>query len=177
MTLWLLIMLLFPPLLSCSSVSVSSDFEQSANFSHLQTYAWMTASEEKDAGRMTDTITMSRIQTAIDRQLDLKGYQKVTESPDFLVAYHASIDEKTYYHSVPRYGGGVGFGTVGMGYQDVYQTQYEEGTLIVDIINPGTRNLLWRGLAKGIVDPHEDPATKTKQINEAVQKILKQFPP
>ena len=172
-TIWLLL----PFLLSCSSVSVSSDYDQATKFDKLQTYAWMTGSEEKPGGRPTNTIAMARFHTAIERELDKKGYRKTTERPDFLVAYHTSIDEKTLVHSVPNYGPGPGFYHAGVGYQDVYQTQYEEGTLIIDIVDPRTKNLLWRGIAKAAVDSLDDPEKKTQQTNEAVQKILEKFPP
>ena len=161
----------------CTTISVSSDYDQSANFHDLKTYAWMTASEEPKNTRVKNSLVMSRIQDAVDRQLDQKGYQKTPENPDFFVAYHASVDEKTQIHSTPYYGGGVGAYRFGPVYNNVYQTRYEEGTLIIDILNPGTKSLLWRGMAKGSVNTQDNPETKTKRINDAVQKILERFPP
>ena len=161
----------------CSSISVNSDYDQSVNFTKLHTYSLMKETNSKEDGPPPNTLVMSRIDNAIRKQLDMKGFRKVTENPDFLVAYHASVDEKTVFHSTPYYGGGVGFGHVGVAYQDVYQTQYEEGTLIIDILNPQSNTLLWRGTAKGAVDERDNPTEKTQQINEAVAKILKTFPP
>jgi len=171
-TLKLLIVLTIPLLLSCSGVEVGSDFDKSAKFDKLQTYAWMPVSEENGDPRLKNTLLMSRIQTAIAKQLDLKGYKKVSESPDFLVAYHASVQEKTYYRPGAFYGRGPGFHR-----GEDLEGSFEEGTLIVDIVDSETQNLIWQGTAKKVVDWQADPETKTKRINDAVQKIFENFPP
>lgn len=172
MTSLLLLALMLSPFASCSRVAVSSDFDKSAKFDELQTYSWLPISEEKGDPRLKNTLVMSRIQTAIANQLDLKGYKKVTEKPDFLVAYHASVKERTYHRPGAYYGGGRasrhGGDMVG---------SFEEGTLIVDIVQPETQNLIWQGTAIKVVDTKDDPETKTKRINDAVQKIFERFPP
>ena len=171
------VLLSFMVMASCATVSVTSDYDQSARFDDLKTYAWMTVNEEPENTRVNNTLVMSRIHDAIDRQLNRKGYQNTPQNPDFFVAYHASVDEKTQIHSIPYYGGGVGVYGFGAVHTNVYQTRYEEGTLIVDIFNSEGKKLLWRGIAKGTVDRQGDPETKTKRINEAVEKILDRFPP
>ena len=40
-----------------------------------------------------------------------------------------------------------------------------------------SKNLLWRGAAKSVVDDARTPEKRDKVINEAVQKILENFPP
>ena len=173
----LAVLLSFMGMASCATVSVSSDYDQSARFENLKTYAWMTVNEEPETTRVNNTLVMSRIHDAIDHQLNRKGYQHIPQNPDFFVAYHASVDEKTQIHSIPYYGGGVGVYGFGAVHTNVYQTRYEEGTLIVDILNSEGKKLIWRGIAKGTVDRQGDPDTKTKRINEAVKKVLDRFPP
>ena len=163
---------------SCSSTpSVSIDYDQTSNFDNLKTYAWMTVNEEPNNTGVKNTLVMSRIHDAIDSQLTEKGYEHIAQNPDFFVAYHASVDEKTQIHSIPYYGGGVGVYRYGTVHTNVYQTRYEEGTLIVDILDSEGKKLIWRGITKGPVDRQVDPKTKTKRINEAVKKILDRFPP
>jgi hypothetical protein len=48
---------------------------------------------------------------------------------------------------------------------------------MVDIIDSGSGDLLWRGTGTRTFVPHADPEKATKWINEIVQKILDQFPP
>ena len=170
-------LLSFIILSSCTTVSVSSDYDQSASFDKLKTYAWMTTKGEPENTRVTNSLVMSRIHDAVDNQLESKGYQKAPSNPDFFVAYHASVDEKTQIHSIPYYGGGVGVYGFGAAHTNVYQTRYEEGTLIIDILNSERKKLIWRGIAKGTVDRQDHPEAKTKRINDAVKKVLDQFPP
>ena len=37
--------------------------------------------------------------------------------------------------------------------------------------------MIWRGVAKTVVDRTDTPEKREKLINEAVQEILKNFPP
>jgi hypothetical protein len=56
---------------------------------------------------------------------------------------------------------------------DAYQ--YREGTLIIDLMDASNKNLLWRGWGTSVIDGPID--LTEKQINDAVTKILKAFPP
>jgi hypothetical protein len=64
---------------------------------------------------------------------------------------------------------------LGRGFPEIYQ--YEEGTLIVDLMLGKTRELIWRGIAKGSVDWHTPQEQRNELIEEAVQKVMAQFPP
>ena len=55
--------------------------------------------------------------------------------------------------------------------------QYTEGTLILDFIDSKSKSLVWRGVAKGAVDPSLTPEKRTKRINEGAAKLMAQFPP
>ena len=55
--------------------------------------------------------------------------------------------------------------------------EYQEGTLMIDIINAAKNELVWRGSATDIVDPDLSPEKKTQKINNAVARILEKFPP
>ena len=69
-------------------------------------------------------------------------------------------------YGYPYYGGGPGhYGAV---------TTYTEGTLVIDIIDAKTDELVWRGSA---VSPMSDETYDAKEINKAVEKILEEFPP
>ena len=59
----------------------------------------------------------------------------------------------------------------------VSEYRYEEGTLILDFMDAKTNKLIWRGAAKAEIDRVNTPGKKDKLIAEAVQKILKSFPP
>jgi len=54
---------------------------------------------------------------------------------------------------------------------------YDEGTVVLDIIDPKTRNLVWRGSAQSRVDDGDTPEERDARVNEAYRRILERFPP
>ena len=53
-------------------------------------------------------------------------------------------------------------------------TEYQEGTVIVDILDGTGKKLLWRGVGKSQVP--DDPQDYAKALNLSVTAILKQYP-
>lgn len=161
-------------LFGCSSITVSSDYNESTDFNQLKTWAWMLNSPEGnfDLG-VVNPLVRSRIQDAIATELAAKGYLEIIEgASDFHVTYHARAQEEIEVQPMPgpmirpRWGGG---------FPEVYQ--YEKGTLIIDLIDARTQHLIWRGIAKGAVDWQISHDQRTKLIDEAIHKVLAQFPP
>jgi hypothetical protein len=116
---------------------------------------------------------VQRVGAAVEAGLKAKGYLQAEGAPDFLVATYVGRQSRIQvtdwgYGYGPRgawYGGGV----------DVYQ--YEQGSLVLDIVDARTKKLVWRGTATAIIDPGASPEERTKRINEAVAKMLEDFPP
>jgi hypothetical protein len=54
---------------------------------------------------------------------------------------------------------------------------YDEGTLLIDVLEPGSQRLLWRGVGRAEVHRISDPAKREERLREAVAKILERFPP
>lgn len=111
-----------------------------------------------------------RIEAALEQQLVAKGLQKQTAGrPDLFVAYHTNVKDKI---DVDTYGYGYGpYGRRLGTYANV--REYQQGTLVVDLIDAKAKELVWRGWAKGEVN---DSVSKEK-IDKAIAKILEQYPP
>jgi hypothetical protein len=67
-----------------------------------------------------------------------------------------------------RYGGGMSTTTV---------TEVPVGTLIVDIVDAGKKELVWRGTASDTLNPEASPEKKEQNLQEAMAKLLANFPP
>jgi hypothetical protein len=52
--------------------------------------------------------------------------------------------------------------------------EYTQGSVIVDVIDPQTQELLWRG--QGVANVSSDPGKYTQEMNQSVAAILKKFP-
>ena len=159
----------------CATVDVQRDYDPEYSFSELKTYAWIeqTSGFQGPSG-VGNQLIDQRIHAAVDRALGAKGYQKSTTDPDFLVAYHAAAEEKLDVITTYDYYG-YGYGWRGA----VPRTdirEYTQGTLIVDIVDPGQKQLVWRGIGTGVVRGGE-PDEVSRRIDEAVQQVLADFPP
>ena len=63
------------------------------------------------------------------------------------------------------------------GGDETFVTQYEEGTILVDVVDTKTNTLVWRGSGKKAIDENANSAKREANINKAIQKILAEFPP
>ncbi len=169
-----LVLCLMALTVSCSSVyNVQYDYDTKAKFPSLETYDWLPIPAKSGI----NDLNMRRIKKAVDTNLEAKGLKRTSDTPDFSIAIHVGRKEKLRvtdwgygYGHHGRYRGGYWAGGV-----EVYQ--YAEGTLILDFVDTKTKHLIWRGTADAKIDKVRSPEKREKLIDEAVQKILKNFPP
>ena len=166
----LLFAFLIALIVSCSSVyDVGYDYDQQTNFEGLKTYAWLPVPK----GIRGDTLVQERIKNAVNSELEAKGLRMTSDKPDFLIAMQTMSKERKSY--APQ-SSGYTYGPSWRGPR--YSTYtYEEGTLVLDFLDPTSKKLIWRGTARGVVDSKMTPEKIDKLVNEAVQKTLKNFPP
>ncbi len=180
--LWLFALLL---LTGCSSVQVSQDYLPDTQFYDLKTYQWQSETQKPTGNKLVDNPLLDkRIRSAIEQSLANKGYRKITEgTPDFYVAYSYLLKSKLESRD-SGVGFGYGFGVsrpgsyVGVGVNSGQEIrEYNQGNLLIDLINSKTKELIWRGTGTRRVSDHSTPEKTTKMVNEMVGKVLEQFPP
>jgi hypothetical protein len=164
--------------LACATVSVRQDFDPDADFSNYSTYAWMQPRDAPTGDPRADNpLIHSRVRAAIDRTLASRGYRPTEDTPDFYVGYHLSLRSRLDVRTIDTaygYGRAVRWG--GIGYE-TQVTEYDEGTLIVDIADNAKQTLVWRGSGTRRVSRNPTPEKTTETLNRAVEEILAQFPP
>jgi hypothetical protein len=163
-------------LLGCTQFRIRSDYEESTDFQRLHTYGWRPRPTfESGDPRFDNSIIDARVRATADRVLAAKGYTRVESgSPDFLVGYHAVVRAKTDVATIDRWYGYRG-GGFALPHYDV--RDYDEGTLLIDIIDPASMKLLWRGTATAAVLERADVEKREKRADQAVSDILAKFPP
>ena len=76
------------------------------------------------------------------------------------------------------YSGYYGYPGAGYGYGGTGRVrEYLRGTLVLDIIDVRTDEVVFRGSARKSLDLDPDPKKLRMYVSEAVEKILKDFPP
>lgn len=159
-------------LLAASAVAqqVQTDFDKHADFSQYKTYSWKKV-------RVSNQLWEPRIKDAIDSQLSAKGWKQVDDGGDVvLVAIGTTQVERTLNTFYDGFGGGWrwrGFG--GFGSSTTTEQDYKQGTLVVDMFDAKSKQLVWRGNAQDMLSG--DPDKNEKKLNKAVVKMFKKFPP
>jgi Domain of unknown function (DUF4136) len=147
---------------------VKTDFDHQANFAQYKTYSWQEI-------KPTNSLWDARIKSAVDAQLAAKGWTRVDSGGDAtIVAIKTTQTQRTLQAFYDGFGGGWrwrGFG--GMGEATTTEQDYKEGTLVVDVYDAKTQQLIWRGSAE---DTLSDKEAKNEK-NLDVAKMFKSFPP
>jgi hypothetical protein len=171
-------------LTGCSTMTSHADWDTSANFRTLKTYAWAPGQQPRTGDPRIDNNSFldQRVRQAVDNTLTTRGYLKTNSNPDFWVSYQAAIEEKLSATTMPAYGYLTPYGS------DLYDysawsedatmiTQYDEGSLIIDVADAKTKKLIWRGTVSDVVDPAKSPEKRQQKINKAVAQAFENFPP
>ncbi len=169
-------------LVGCSSLTVTTDFDASQDFNSYKTYRWATTEEVNPNDALAQNpLVKKRVIAGIDKALQNKGFVLVEKGsgPDFVVITHAGVKEKM---NVTQTGGYRGYGWYdpwwGPYGGSTHVSYYEEGSLVIDIIDWTEKELSWRGIGTGVVKERQQDAEEMQlRINEITAKILADFPP
>ena len=148
-------------------VTVGATKSPNANLAQYRTFAWMPTTEAYPKQLAFERSPAGQVvKNQIGNDLAAKGLSEVAANPDFLIAYHTKLEQKTDVTDW-GYGGFYWGGPVSV-------DQYTQGTLFIDFIDPKTKEVIWRGTATAIVDNPDMP--NTHKLAGAVDKVMKRYP-
>lgn len=155
--------------------ATTSDYERGFDLSKLRTWDFKEQTRTAHDPLGPNSIWNNRIRKAMETDLSEQGLGRATSTqPDFLVAYYMGTSRE-YDSRMVGYGfpGGWRRWGWGRGWRDfgVWNVPYTESTLVVDIIDAGTNQLVWRGQDTETINLNK--ADKT--IKESVDKLVKRF--
>ncbi len=191
--------LLFVLSLSACATPLKSfvDVADNAEFGELKTYAWITDqplfTSNAASPDVVNPLNEQRIRTAVEGQLENKGYQKVTiDQADFVVAFTLGARDRVrvtqyyndfgynydgYHHGFNRFSRFGGFNRFGHGFNgfgpSVSVQTFTEGTLVVDIFDNTENEAIWHGSASKRLSRDNGALAL---IDEAVTTLLAEFP-
>jgi Domain of unknown function (DUF4136) len=150
--------------------STTTDYDHNVDFANFKTYSW---------GKLetSNSIWDERVKSAVDSALTAKGWTHLPSGGDVLVnAFGKSHSEHTINTFYDGFEGGWrwrGFGDFGEATTTV--DTYKVGTLVVDMFDSNTKNLIWRGVAIDTLS--SNPEKNTKKLDGEVHKMFERFPP
>ncbi len=167
-------------LLSACSSTPDFDYDKSVNFSEYKTFAWFpNASLTKGtANYQISELMERRVQQAVNDELAAKGMQLVDAAQaDVLINYHASVETKVDVDTFST-GYSARWDYWGIGYNVQTTTrEYEVGTLVLDVIDKESNQLVWRAAKEGRLKKNQSPTEREVVIRESVAEILSHYPP
>ncbi len=165
---------------ACGGIQVDYDYNPETDFTRYRTFAWAEGSGSGNDSRVNNDLVDQRFRRAIESELVSRGMEKrASGQPDVFVGYQMALDDRIDYQTINTYYGS------GWGYRGVYgrvgttQTTarpYTVGTLVIDFYDARQRELVWRGSGEGKVNLARSPQESQEQINQAVTRILRDFP-
>ena len=160
-------------LIACTALlaqDVSTNAMPGIDFSKYHTYKWVSIEGATYPNQIVDT----QIKQSIDAQLAAKGLTKTDgETADLFVGYQVALSQQKQWNAYGM-GGGIRWGG---GMATATSSTINTGTLALDMYDPATKQLVWRGTATKTLDPGASQEKKTKNLNKAMAKLLKNFPP
>ncbi len=157
-----------------STMTASSHVRQGLDLTRYRTFDWAPADELPLGDPMLEQhpADMDEVRGAIERELATRSLVPSPKSPDLLLHVHARVDRKIDIARTER-----DFEHCQANDCDDWVNQYQAGTLILDVIDARTGELLWRGWAQDKVDGvlgHQ--ARLSAKLQDKIRLILARFP-
>jgi hypothetical protein len=162
---------------------VRTDYDHIANLSQYSTYSWGKI-------QTSNPFFVNRIQQAVDKQLQAKGWKLVPTGGAVTVFatdnVHDQQQVQTMYDNLDGWGGGWGWGGwgwgagwadpgLGTGIATTTTIDHSIGNLVIDLFEGSSKKLLWRGLATEDLSSNADKNTKI--VAGDINNMFKNFPP
>jgi uncharacterized protein DUF4136 len=156
------------PGISLSAQDVRYNFMPGTDFAKYHTYKWVPI----EGGSHPNQIADAQIKSSIDSQLAAKGLTKTDgDHADLLVGYQVAVDQEKQWNAYSM--GGLRFG--GMG--SATSSTISNGSLVFDMYDPTSKQLVWTGTATKTLDPSSNQEKNQKNLDKAMAKLLKNYPP
>jgi hypothetical protein len=151
---------------SASAQKVTTEFDQSADFSKYKTFAIRGSELNSKNPALNSDLVKKQIDADIIKALEGRGLTQVSGPSDLNVRYQFGAARKAQVETYPA--GWYGLRT------RVVRVPYSEGTLVIDLRDPTTRSLVWRAIAS---EEKSDASKLEGKIDNMVKKSFDKYPP
>jgi hypothetical protein len=150
---------------ACNPIYVNQDYDTDVDFEVYRTYSWVDSPVES---KTSNPLLKKRIRDWADEVLAKKGLERVDSDPDLHISY---VDDASGATEIRTTGTGVGMD------RSTRAVNYEEGMMMVDMLDAGTNKLVWRGIAELTLSDNPSQKEVDKRTRDAIRKLLNQYPP
>jgi hypothetical protein len=160
---------------ACSSMKVTSDYDKNVDFGQFHTFSF---TQSVDHSRIK-SVNKDLIVSAVSREMGARGYRKsgslsVDLWVDLFIAFDKTIKTTQSNDQIVgmrpyRYGGGFSNSLVD-------QHSFVEGTLVIDVIDGKSNEIIWEGRVKTTIRDEQPDKAKEKLIDDAVTRVFEKYP-
>jgi hypothetical protein len=159
----------------------NSYFDKGYEFTTLKTFDFKMQRRISSDPIANNQLWADEIRKDLTQDLQSNGFERVAngERADFLVAFYVGLKEK-YDVRFMDYGYPGSWGRRRFHWAwgwpsdlDVWRIPYTDSTLIVDIIDGQTNQLIWRGYDTNTIDMKKPDKRLDKAVDSLVKKFMK----
>ncbi|RIL05091.1 MAG: hypothetical protein DCC71_11740 [Proteobacteria bacterium] len=152
-------------------VPVAVERDPGARYGAWKSWSWLPRSPVA-RGDTAWTLIDERVRSSFEREMKARGLRKVErERPDFLVTYYAALDAPIDAKAIAYAAGGP----LGARSAANAMGQYEQGSLLLDVLDAKSGKLVWRGAGRRVIEPEQTPAERRERIDAAVVSMVDEF--
>ena len=165
----------------CVGPAVRTDYDSSAEFSAFRTFAFTGLRDRDQGGVFNNSLLRKQIEDMVHQQMTAKGLRQVDldEHPDLLVHFLVGVKQKERVESTGPMMGPYAVPSAGpsaMPGSGTFTTyNYEEGTLMIDLMTPPKNDVVWRGSIVGILSNAKEE--NVQMVNKGIVKAFEDYPP
>jgi hypothetical protein len=147
------------------------------DFDAVETFQWQSIDDAQMAA--ANPFMHSLVKNLLAAELAKSGLTEVTSNPDVYVTYYGNTETEvelrtdTYGYSYGAYGMGgwgyYGYGAAGPVSSTTRQVEIQHGTLVVDIWDRATEELVWRGTVTDVMS--SDQEKNERNVAKAIEKL------
>lgn len=174
---------------SCTGIKVTNNWDKKVDFEEFKTYSFFPWDKHND--QVINDYDKQTILMAIKKEMDGRGYKQVEKNGELVISTFVIVEDKTSYQSYTNhyggwagygggwgYGGGVGYYGYGFspGYNSttIYSTDFQQGTLLIDIFRLSDKRLIWQGIGSGEVT--DNMGKRDRRLPMTIGHIFRRYP-
>jgi hypothetical protein len=161
---------------------VNADYDKSVDFSKYTSVSFL--GWQDDIGQVIGDFDKKRFTDAFKEEFEKRNLTLVESGGDMAIALYVVAEQKTSTTAYTNYyGGGAGRGYRrggrggwggGHSTTSYSESDYLEGTLVMDVFDAASKEQVWQAVATKTVN--EKPEKREKSIPKGVKKVMKKFP-
>lgn len=162
---------------SCSTLSITSDWDPDVDFSGYRTFTWLEPAEGSHSDRLPEHLDI-RLRRVVEEVLIDRGFEpaRVFPEADLALTYYVGIRKELRVDLVgTTYYGGYSYGYwPAAAVSTARMSEYRTGSIVLDVVDRKSQQLVWRGVVEGEFQYDNPPG---ERIEKVARQLLESFPP